>query len=184
MMTALPRDERYSGVAILFHWTIAGLVIANLAIGLLQGTVFRGIGWAIPLHKSFGITVLVLTLARIGWRLTHRPPPLPTDMPRLEKGVAHAGHWALYGLMLVMPLTGWMLSSAGRKYPLSWFGLVDVPFLPVSKGAGDWAVNAHGLFGWLMLALVVGHIAAALRHHLILKDHILTRMAPALDRAK
>lgn len=181
-MTVMPREERYSSVAILFHWSIAALVIANLAIGLLHENVLDGVGWAIPLHKSFGVTVLVLTLGRIGWRLTHRPPPLPASTPRWEKGAAHGVHWVLYALMLAMPLTGWMLSSGGRRYPISWFGLFDVPFLPVSRATGSIAHDAHGLLGWLMLALVALHAAAALRHHLVLRDRVLARMAPALDR--
>lgn len=178
----MPRSERYSTVAIWFHWTIAVLVIANLAIGLLHESLLEGVRWAIPLHKSFGITVLVLTLGRVAWRLGHRPPPLPAAVAGWEKGAAHGVHWFLYALMLFMPLTGWMLSSGGRKYPITWFGLVDVPYLPVSKATGAWAANAHGIFGWVMLALVALHVAAALRHHLVLRDRVLARMAPALDR--
>ena len=181
-MTTLPRTERYSRVAIWFHWSIAALVIANLAIGLLHDNLLHGIAWAIPLHKSFGMTVLALTAGRISWRLVHRPPQLPLAMPRWEQGAAHAAHWALYGLMLFMPMTGWMLSSGSRKYPIGFFGLFDIPFLPISKGTGDWAHNAHTVFGWVMLALVAVHILAALRHHFILRDHILGRMAPAIDR--
>ncbi|EZP55523.1 MULTISPECIES: cytochrome b [Sphingomonas] len=179
------RGERYSSVAIAFHWTIAALVIANLIIGIGHDGIpaLRALMGA---HKAIGITVLALTAARVAWRLTHRPPPLPAGTPGWEKGLAHATHWSLYLLMVAMPLTGWMMVSGppgpGPARPLSWFGLFDVPKLPVGEGAADLGHNAHGLLGWLMLALVVLHVAAALRHHLLLRDSVLARMAPALDR--
>ncbi len=177
----LDRTARYSTVAIWFHWTIALLVIANLAIGLLHESLLKG---TMPLHKSIGITVLALTVGRIVWRLMHRPPVLPAHTPKWEKGLAHATHWTLYALLLVMPLSGWMMISGGAtRRPFLWFGLFDLPYLPVSKAAGDIGHNAHGLLGWVMLALVVLHIGAALRHHFLLRDQVLVRMAPALDRS-
>jgi cytochrome b561 len=173
-------DARYSGVAIAFHWVIALLVVVNLAVGLLHDAVPALRAW-MPGHKSIGITVLVLTLARIAWRLSHKAPPLPASTAAWEKGVAHATHWTLYALLLAMPLTGWaMVSGTDKRRPLDWFGAFDIPYLPVSTATGDIGHNAHGLLGWLMLALVVLHIGAALRHHLILRDGILARMIPAL----
>jgi cytochrome b561 len=175
-MTRLPYDRRYHGVAIAFHWTIAALIIANLAIGLLHESLLKG---TMGLHKSIGLTVLVLTLGRVAWRLAHRPPPLPGNIAPLERGVAHATHWTLYLLMLAMPLTGWAMVSGGPvRRPLAWFGLFDVPYLPVAPATSDAAGNAHGLLGWLMLALVVLHVAAALRHRFVLKDQVLARMLP------
>jgi cytochrome b561 len=180
MTTASVRPHRYSIVAMWFHWTIAVLVIANLAIGLLHDTLLRG---TMPAHKAIGLTVLLLTAGRVAWRLMHRPPPLPAHTPVWERGLAHAVHWALYLLMIAMPVTGWlMVSGSATRRPLTWFGLFDLPYLPVGETAGGIGHEAHELLGWLMLALVVLHIAAALRHRLILKDGILGRMAPALDR--
>lgn len=177
-MTRLPMDRSYSTVAIAFHWVIALLVIVNIAVGFLHDPV-PALGAWMPGHKAIGITVLVLTLARIAWRLTHRPPPLPADTKAWERGVAHVTHWTLYGLLLAMPLTGWlMVSGTDKRRPLTWFGAFDIPYLPVSKAAGGLGHDAHGLLGWLMLALVVLHIGAALRHHLILRNSVLLRMAP------
>ena len=177
-MVRPPMNERYSGVAIAFHWVIAAFVLLNLAIGLLQP--LRA--W-MPGHKSIGITVLFLTLARVAWRLAHRPPPLPAHTPAWEKGVAHATHWTLYALLLLMPLSGWaMVSGSEKRRPLDWFGAFDIPYLPVSIQVGGVAHETHELLGWLMLALVALHIAAALRHHLFLRDTVLARMAPALRR--
>ena len=177
-------NERYSRVAIAFHWTIALLVIVNLAIGL-GGDAVPALGALFPLHKAIGITVLVLTLGRVAWRLAHRPPPLPTTTPGWERGLAHATHWTLYALLLAMPLTGWAMSSnPDRRRPLTWFGAFDIPYLPVSSGGAKLGHDLHGLFGWAMLLLVVLHVAAALRHHFLLRDTILLRMAPALGRRR
>ena len=165
-----PRDERYSHGAIAFHWTIAVLVIVNLAIGLLHDVVPALRAW-MSAHKAIGITVLVLTIGRIAWRLAHRPPPLPADTRGWERGAAHGVHWLLYALLLAMPLTGWMMVSGPPvRKPLSWFGLFDIPSLPVSPSGSGFGHEAHALLGWLMLALVVLHVAAALRHHFILRD--------------
>lgn len=177
---ALDRTARYSTVAIWLHWIIAALVIAELAIGLLHESLLKS---AFFVHKATGITVLALTIVRIVWRLMHRPPPLPAQTPVWEKGMAHATHWMLYGLLLALPLSGWvMVSRVSKRRPLDWFGVFDIPYLPVSEAAGGVARNAHGLLGWVALALVVLHVAAALRHHLLLRDTVLTRMAPVLDR--
>ncbi|MEG3163018.1 cytochrome b [Sphingomonas sp. PB2P19] len=178
----LDRTERYSTVAIWFHWTIALLVVLNLAVGLLSDPIPALRPW-MAAHKSIGITVLVLTFGRIAWRLAHRAPPLPAGTQAWEKGVAHATHWTLYLLLVAMPLTGWlMVSGTDKRRPLDWFGLFDIPYLPVSKAAGGFGHEAHGVLGWLMLALVVLHVAAALRHHLILRDTVLARMAPMVRR--
>lgn len=125
----------------------------------------------------------MLTAGRVAWRLGHRPPPLPAHTPAWEKGAAHATHWTLYLLMIAMPVTGWlMVSGSANRRPLTWFGLFDIPYLPMGEAAGGVGHEAHELLGWLMLALVVLHVAAALRHRLILRDGILARMAPALER--
>lgn len=176
------RGERYSTVAILFHWTIAALIVFNLVIGIGHEAIPALRAW-MGTHKAVGITVLALTAARIAWRLAHRPPALPANISAAERGIALATHWTLYALMVLMPLSGWaMVSGPDAKRPLSFFGLFDVPLLPIGAGASDAGHSAHGLLGWVMLALVALHVAAALRHHLILRDATLVRMAPMLGR--
>jgi cytochrome b561 len=170
-------DARYSTVAMAFHWTIAVLVIANLVIGIFHDAI-----GLMSAHKAIGLTVLALTAGRVAWRLLHRPPPLPAQTPGWERGLAHATHWALYALMIAMPVTGWlMVSGSATRRPLDWFGLFDLPYLPVGQAAGGFGHDAHGVLGWLMLALVLLHVAAALRHWLILRDGVMARMAPALE---
>ena len=171
---------RYTRVAIGFHWTIAALIVVNLAIGLLHDFL-KGVP-LIPLHKSIGITVLVLSIARLAWRLAHPAPALPAGVPGWQRAASAATHWALYALMILMPLTGWwFVSAATKRYPLDWFGLFPVPFLPVSSG-GPFNREAHELLGWTMLALILLHVAAALKHHLVDRDTVLLRMLPAAPR--
>ena len=177
-MNRPPMNARYSGVAIAFHWSIALLVIANLAIGLVPPLRFL-----MSAHKAIGITILFATFGRLAWRLAHRAPPLPPGTAAWEKGAAHATHWGLYLLLIAMPLSGWaMVSGSAKRRPLDWFGAFDIPYLPVSGAAGQVGHTMHGLFGWVMLALVGLHIAAALRHHLLLRDDVLLRMIPTTRR--
>lgn len=168
---------RYNSVARALHWTMAVLVILNLAGGLLHDALEDTIN-VMPLHKATGILILALTLVRIAWRLTHRPPPLPANVAGAERAGAQAAHAGLYALMLLMPLTGWIMSSAG-KYPLSFYGLFDVPKFAVTRedAITGIAANGHGLLGWVLLALIVLHVGAALRHHFVLRDAVLRRMA-------
>jgi cytochrome b561 len=176
------RGDRYSRGAIAFHWAIAALVLANIFIGLFHETLLEGIR-SIPLHKAIGVTVLALSLGRLAWRLTHRPPPLPDDMKSWEKVLAKGVHWLFYALMLVVPLTGWMFSSnPERPHPFSWFGLFDVPLLPVTREMAASAHDAHELLALLLTGLVALHIAAALRHHFLLRDRALVRMLPGASR--
>lgn len=169
--------QRYNSVARALHWILAILIIGNLAGGLLHDAL-EGVVEVMPIHKATGLLILALAVFRIVWRLTNRPPPLPGHVHGLERTAAQAAHAGLYALMLVMPLTGWIFSSAG-KWPLSFYGLFDVPKLPFTKG--DPIVGAahegHEILGWVFLALIVLHIAAALRHHFVLKDNVLRRMA-------
>lgn len=174
------QGERYSFVAILFHWVIAALVIVNLIIGIGHEQI-PALRAGMPGHKAIGLTVLVLTLARLAWRLTHRTPALPATVPALERRVAHAVQYTFYALLVLMPLSGWiMVSGPDHRRPLTWFGAFDIPYLSLGATASERAANAHGLLGWLMLALVLLHVAGALRHHFILRDATLARMAPIL----
>ncbi|WEK41984.1 MAG: cytochrome b [Candidatus Sphingomonas colombiensis] len=175
-------DVRYSSVAIAFHWAIALLVIVNLIIGIGHDAVPALRAW-MPAHKSIGITVLVLTLARLAWRLGHRSPPLPPRMAAWERSATYAAHWLFYGLLILLPLSGWMMvSSPDRKRPLDWFGLFDIPFLSVSRATAHLGGDAHGILGWSMLALVAIHVAAALRHQFLLRDNLIARMVPGSAR--
>lgn len=169
-------EDRYNRGARALHWVIAVLVIANIAGGLLHDALEDVIN-LMPLHKASGMTVLALSLVRIAWRFMWRAPAHPEGMSGLEVLAAKATHLLFYALMLAMPVTGWIMSSAG-KYPLSWFGLFDLPKLPVTRDSALYEMGheGHELLGWLFAALVILHVAAALRHHFILRDRVLERM--------
>lgn len=164
------RSGRYSGGAIVFHWTIAALVLVNLWIGLIGGPM--------SLHKSIGITVLVLTIGRIAWRIANPPPPLPAAMPVWERTAAGATHWLFYIFLIVLPMSGWAMSSGATRRPLEWFGLFAVPYLPIPPSLAGVGHEAHELVGLAMAGLVALHVAAALRHHFILRDGMFGRMLP------
>ncbi|WCP13227.1 Cytochrome b561 [Sphingobium sp. AntQ-1] len=167
---------RYTAVARALHWAIAVLILLNLALGFAHDAFPKD--WAVmPVHKSIGLTILALTLLRIVWRLVHPAPRLPAAMPLWEKGAAHATHFLFYALMLILPLSGWIMTSAGTR-PLNWFFLFDVPKFGVGKEDAIVGLSrgAHELLPWLWAALIAIHVSAALRHHLVLKDDVLRRM--------
>jgi len=118
-MTRPTQGERYSAVAIAFHWAIAFFVVVNLIVGTLHESVPAMRAW-MPGHKAIGITVLALTLGRLAWRLGHRPPALPANVSAGERRLAHAAHWTLYALLVAMPLSGWaMVSGPEGRRPLT-----------------------------------------------------------------
>ena len=181
---------RYNAVAMIIHWLTAITVIGLLAVGNVMADLPNSDPVKLDLynwHKSFGVAVLLLTLVRLAWRLTHRPPALPAGMPDWEKKGAHAAHWLLYLLLLATPLLGWaMVSAAPRNIPTILFGAVEWPHLPFladmasgqKKDMHETLENLHASAAYLMAALVLIHIGAALRHHFLMKDDVLRRMLP------
>lgn len=170
--------SRYTRVAIGLHWAIALLIIVNLAIGLFADSLFKGM---IPAHKSIGMLVLALSLARLLWRLTHRPPPLPATVKPWEKGLAHAVHGLFYALMILIPLSGWVFTSASpKRYPLDFFGLFPLPMFPVAqdKATSDLVAERHEQLAWAMIGLLVLHLAAVLKHRFLDRDGTMERMLP------
>jgi cytochrome b561 len=129
-------------------------------------------------HKWAGVTMFLLVLVRLAWRVTHRPPPLPEHMPKVMQLAAHAGHVLLYGLMIAIPLSGWLMSSA-KGFQTVWFGVLPIPDL-VNKNQelGNLLQTVHLSLNLLFVAVIVGHIGAALKHHFIDRDDVLTRMLP------
>ena len=188
-------SERYTAVAILLHWLIALGILALIVIGLLMTQFQSTIGpmetfSLFQLHKSIGITVLLLAVIRILWRFTHKPPALPADMKPVEKHAAHGLHWLLYILMLGLPLTGWaVVSSSPFNLPTVLYHLVPWPDLPVlphlaNKGAVSHVLAwVHAYGAWTLIGLLVVHFAAVFRHQFIKHDNILARMVPGMKSA-
>lgn len=183
----------YSTGAIVLHWLIGLIIIANLIGGLTldwfldsPDPAMKQLGFTIiGLHKSFGLTVILLTLVRIGWRLANPPPPLPGHMTAGERGLAYTTHYGFYALMLLMPLSGWaMASTAKLQFPILWFGLFEVPKLPLPKSWGGTFHESHELLGYATIALLALHVGAAVKHHWFDRDNVLARMLPAARRTQ
>jgi cytochrome b561/polyisoprenoid-binding protein YceI len=187
--TARPAHAaRYSTIAILLHWLIAAAIILQIVLSSrMKAHTPEGFA-LIQLHKSVGITVLLLSLVRLGWRLANPPAPLPADMARWERTLAHVTHVGLYVIMIGMPLTGWLMVSASRtQIPTLLYGAVHWPDIPGVAGLAPAAKKmwheigetGHGLLAKLVWALVALHVAGALKHQLFSKDEpVLGRMAP------
>jgi cytochrome b561 len=215
--TSNPRPlSRYTTGAIVLHWAIAAFILFNLATGFFHHSLPR---IAILIHISSGVSVLILTVVRIGWRLTHRPPPFASTMPAWERWLAHLVHVLLYLAMIAMPLTGWAMISANpppgspgaaaaeaargaqapppgtvpqpvakRQPPMFWF-MIKLPLikplqemgrkpegLPAQKAKHRQIGELHELGGWILLALLVLHVAGALKHQLIDRQREFARM--------
>jgi cytochrome b561 len=175
----------YSKVAITLHWLIALLIIGNVIGALIFDSLLdssdpadRARGAAIVgIHKSIGLTVLVLSLFRLAWRLTHGFPRLPEHMAGWEVALARGNHVAFYFMMITVPLAGYVMSSGG-PYPIVYFGLFEVPKLPVGEALGDFAHEAHEILAFTTVGLVALHVAGALKHHFLDRDDVLARMLP------
>ncbi len=172
---------RYSRTAIVLHWAAAACVLATIPIGWYGATFETDLAQsATNLHKSIGIVILALTLLRVAWRLGHAPPPLPQAYAPALRRIAKVTHILFYVLLLILPFSGWWMSSAvPDRHPFG-FGPVAVPFLPVPRGwasAGP-AHFVHTNLAWAMAGLVVLHVLAALKHHFVDRDGILARMLP------
>ena len=182
----MTRSGRYDGVAMALHWAMAAAILGLFALGFVMTAQKPGSPLQFQLyqaHKSVGASVFVLVLARLAWRLGHRPPPLPATMAAGERLLAHAGHWALYGLMLAMPLVGWAaVSTSPFNIPTYLFGVVPLPHLPLPRTVNGLAKGLHEAGAWVMIATLTGHVAAALRHHFVLHDEVLSRMLPRFGR--
>jgi cytochrome b561 len=180
MATLAPNFARYSRVAVWLHWIIAALILLNLVLGFFAEDFEKPVRAAMMnVHKATGLTILVLTLARLAWRLGHRPPAFDAVMKAWEVGLARVIHGLFYLLLLVLPLSGWMIVSTNGR-ATSWFGVFDVAPLPVSrsKDVHELFEEVHELLGYVALALIVLHVAGALKHHFDGHRHLMGRMAP------
>lgn len=188
---ATPSLQTYSRVAIALHWVIAVMIISMFVLANLMGNPETPNRFALyQWHKSIGITIFLLTFLRLGWRLTHRPPPLPEDMKSWERRVAKLTHIGFYVLMLGVPLLGWALVSASPLgIPTKLYGIIPWPHLPVlsgledKKAASEFFAKLHEIGAKLFFVLIVLHVAAALKHHFINKDNVLARMLPFIKKS-
>jgi len=175
---------RYDPVAVGLHWTIALLIIGMIPLGFFMKDLPISVRFdAYAVHKSIGLTVLALSVFRLVWRFLNPPPALPDGMPFFERFAAKATHWLFYALIIAMPLTGWLMVSASLKYPTVFFWMGEVPFIPMPEGIDNKATahqfnEVHYYLACGAIALITLHIGAALKHHFINRDTVLTRMLP------
>lgn len=173
-------SKRYSGVAIAFHWLLALVIVGAFGVGLYMVDLpfsmnrLKLYNW----HKWAGVAILSLSALRLLWRLSHRPPAdLPA--PAWQQRASHVVHGLLYALFFAVPLAGWAYSSAAG-FPIVWFGVLPLPdFVAPDKALAETLKLAHKLFAYGLAALVLAHVAAALKHHFLDKDGLLLRMLPA-----
>jgi len=171
---------RYTGMAIGLHWIVVALIAAAWALGLtmvdlpLSPQKLRVYSW----HKWTGVTIFLLALARLAWRAAHRPPALPVSMPAWQSRAAAASHALLYALLLAIPLSGWLFSSASGV-PVVYLGLVQLPDLVGrDKALAELLKQVHVVLNCALFVTACVHVAAALKHHFLDRDDVLTRMLP------
>jgi cytochrome b561 len=177
-----PKDRRYTPTAQALHWLIALLIVVQFVLARMAAPLTLGAHKLALLaeHKSFGMTVLMLALIRFAWRLKNLPPSLPTKMRRAERFLARFTHVSFYVLLIAMPLSGWLMSSA-KNYSVSWFGAFSWPnLIEPSETAFNFLRTLHHLLSDALFAVAALHILAALKHHFWNKDDVLARMLPEL----
>jgi cytochrome b561 len=181
-----PIIERYSAVARTIHWLVLLLLIVQFALAWTMPAIHRGTQpeTLINLHLSFGLLILALVLLRLLWRLMKTPPP-PADLPSWQHVLSRLVHWALYVLLIVIPVLGW-INASWRGWHITFFWLFDLPHLVADNSAplqgplsGGWTGDLHALLAtWVLLPLIGLHVLAVAYHVLIRRDGVLARMLP------
>lgn len=182
----MTQSARYTSTAITLHWLIAFLILAIFPLGVYMHE--------LPLspsklqlysyHKWLGVTILLLAAARLAWLVGHPPPPLPATMPLWQQRAAHVLHGMLYLLLFAIPLSGWLMSSA-KGFQTVYLGILPLPDLVgKDKALAELFTEAHKILNFALLALLVTHVGAALKHRFIDRDGVLARMLPFLDQEK
>jgi cytochrome b561 len=178
----LAANADYTGTAIAIHWIAGALIVGNLAFGLymvdlqISPAKLRYYSW----HKWAGVTIFLVSAARLLWRLAHPAPALPSSMPAWQRSAANASHHLLYVLFFAAPLSGWLFSSAAG-FQTVYFGVLPIPdLLGKNEELADALQLVHRYVNYTLAALVIVHAAAALKHHLVDGDDVLARMLPFL----
>jgi cytochrome b561 len=171
---------RYTPVAIALHWLLALLLVGTFSFGLYMVDLpfsparVKQFNW----HKWAGITILALSLLRLLWRLAHRPPAPPAELPRWQHAAAQAAHWAMYALFFAVPLAGWAYSSAAG-FPVVWFGVLPLPdWVPHDKALAESLKMLHHRLAFALAGVVGLHLAAVLYHQLQDGGTVMRRMLP------
>ena len=177
-MKFTPGAERYDGIARSLHWLTVALIVAQFAIAWTMPDIHRGtkplglIAW----HLSVGMAILAVVLIRAGWRLSHRAPPPPATLSPLLTTVSRLTHFALYALLIVLPLLGWANASA-RGWSVGLFGVLPLPpLMSTGSALGHQMGDVHQLAAWALLGLIGLHVLGALYHQFVVRDRTVSRM--------
>jgi len=171
-------EAAYTPVARTLHWVTAILVLAIIPIGIVMVNVPAGAlqNFLFHLHESLGALLIPIIACRLIYRLTHRPLPLPVEIPAFQRLAAEGLHWVLYGLLMIQPILGWITSSSFRA-PILVFWLFELPPIwPEDRAFSEWIGDIHGTIGFIIGFLLCAHVGAALFHHFVRKDRVLMRM--------
>ena len=181
----MEHSANYTRTAIALHWLIAIAIVATFGVGLIMHDLalspfkLKIYSW----HKWAGVTIFLLVLFRLGWRLTHRPPGPPAGMPAWQHTAAEVTHLLIYILMIAIPLSGWLMSSA-KGFQTVYFGILPLPdLLAKNKELGELLSFVHTVLNFTLAGLVLAHAGAALKHHFIDRDDVLTRMLPFIKKS-
>jgi len=173
-------SNSWGPVAVGLHWLLAILIIGQFVLGAVAADMpvspvkFDLFVW----HKSLGVTILLLVILRLIWRLTNPVPRLPTGVPARERRLAHTSHYLLYGFTIIVPLSGWIVSDTSR-IPFRIYWSIPTPdLMPASREVSELAANVHGFLVVLMIVIIAVHVLAALRHHFVTHNDVLLRMLP------
>ena len=177
---SVSEPPRYTAVAMGLHWLIGLMIFASFGLGLymvelsLSPAKLKFYAW----HKWAGVTIFMLVLLRCTWRITHVAPAHPAHMPPWQRRTAELSHYLLYVLMIAIPLSGWLMSSA-KGFQTVYFAVVPIPdLLAKNKALGELLASVHYALNIAMICVVAGHVGAALKHHFIDHDDMLLRMLP------
>ena len=173
--------QRYGSVARFFHWVSSVLIIGMVIFGLWMTSLERSSFkfQLYDIHKSLGLSILILIVLRIIWRIFNRVPAYPSSIPRWEQKLAHAFHGLFYLLVLSIPLSGWLMSTAAQYFPNFWgLGQWIMPGVPASQTLAKLGSKVHSFLAYALIVMLVLHVAMALKHHFLAKNNILKRMLP------
>jgi cytochrome b561 len=172
--------SRYTPTAISLHWVMALMILSAFALGLymtelqLSPTKLKLYSW----HKWLGVTIFLVAIARLLWRITHAVPRVPDSTPGWQRAAAAFTHWVIYALLIAIPISGWLMSSASG-FQVVYFGMLPLPdLLHKDKALAEQLKVVHETLNYTLMALLVLHVGAALKHHLLDRDEVLHRMLP------
>jgi cytochrome b561 len=171
------RPRHFNFLARLLHWSMAVAILAMLFVGAAMVISLQHREQLLDLHRPLGLAILLLAIVRLANRLRNKPPPLPADLPRIQKFAAEASHWLLYALMLAMPVIGWAMLSAGG-YPVVVFNGFNLPAIaPHSAALYGFLRPLHGVLAYVLFFTILAHLSAALFHAWVRRDEVFGQMA-------